>query len=310
MKKRLEALTIERDDLIDVMGEVEKNIGSVVIPSLNDLAKTVSGEKVLSSNVLFSSLKLKDDSEFFKRLVKIMERYNKIVPTLKGKINDELPDVFTANTSNINIKLVISLVSEGVFFADNMTDITAYLINKFYTKSGSDLEPSVSSKLGSKLMLLIKIMPEMEKARLDKVVDTIGNVPTIKTLKQEDTSVIPTEIVLGFFKTTFKISDRDTQTFLKRALGFFNYKQEAKVNKTVAKNFIGNPIYHLRLFLIDLEMLRFERLKESRRLMELRILELKQLESGTVDPKLTKSIKYYENELNKLDMKIERYLRG
>lgn len=311
MKKRLETLHIERDDLLGIVNEVEKNINISVIPSLKDTAATIKSEDVLTSNILFTDLKLKSDADFFKRLIDICNSYAKILPILKSKINDELPDTFSANTSNINIKLALSLVGEGIFLADNVTDITAYLINKYYTKSGTDLEKSVVSKLGHKLTLLVRLMPELEKAKFNEIVDVIGKVPTIKTIKQESSSIIPMDVVMGFMSNTFKINDKSSKNFIKRALGFFNYKKESKHDLNVAgRSFIGNPIYHIRLFLIDLEQLRFERLKESKRLMELRILELKQKEANNDDPKTKKAIAYYEDKLNKLDMKIERYLRG
>lgn len=314
MKKKLQKLQklyIERDDLLEAMDEIEKNINTVTIPNLKDVSKTVKNEDVLKNNVLFSELNLKSDSEFFTRLLNATERYSKALPVLKKKINDELPDTFSASTSNINTKLALSLVSEGIFLADTVTDIIAYMINKFYTKSGTEIEKSTNAKLSRKLIFLIQVLPELEKAKFDSLVDIIGNVPTIKTLRQEDTSIIPMDVVMGFMTNTFKISDRYTIGLIRRALGFFNGGSKAsKSHAAIGYGFIGNPIYHIRLFLIDLEQLRFEKLKESKRLMELRILELKQKDADNHDEKLEKAIKYYEEKLNKLDMKMERYLRG
>lgn len=313
VKKKLETLYIERDQLLEILNEVEKNIGTSTIPTLKNILDIVKGSKVLKESILFSEMKLKNDEDFFKRLVSVTTKYSKILPVLKNKVSEELPDTFGSNTGNVNIKIALSLVSEGIFLADSVTDIVSYIINTFYTKSGTEMEPGYNQKLGHSLINLIKLIPELEKANLNEVVDIIGNVPTINTLRKETTSVIPTDVVMGFISNTFKIKSVYTLTYIKRSLRFINFKKENKTRKInmAGKSFIGNPIFHIRLFLIDLGELRFERLKDSRRLMELRVLELRQKQqSGATDEKVTTAIKYYEEKLNKLDMKIERYLRG
>jgi len=303
MKHKLKSMTLSQEKMIEIIDTVDKSLTTTLIPALNDLIKDTKDKTFLSSNMAFNSLKLKNDSQLFKRLLNVVEKYKKILPDLKVAIADNISETIVTGSNNVNNRVVISLISEGVYFTEEVVMMLSNLINKFYTKSGSELDSTITSHLSHRLILLIQIIPEMEKADLGKVVESIGNIPTVSTLKFESSSDIPTEVVMGFFKDTIGIKDFYTQTFVKRMLGYFNFKTERKMHKNITKNFIGNPIYHLRLFLIDLESLRLERLKDEKSLLELRILELKNEDR---DGTLSKQISYFENKLNKLDMKIKK----
>jgi len=303
MKHKLKSMTLSQEKMIEIVDTIDKSLKTTLIPALNDLIKETKDKNMLSDNMAFNSLKLKSDSDLFKRLLNVVEKYKKILPDLKVAITDNVSETITTGSNNVNNRIVIALLSEGIYFTEEVVMMLSNLINKFYSKSGSELDTSITSHLSHRLILLIQVIPEMEKADLSKVVESIGNIPTVSTLKFESSSDIPTEVVMGFFKDTIGIKDFYTQTFVKRMLGYFNFKTEHKKHKNVTKNFIGNPIYHLRLFLIDLESLRLERLKDEKSLLELRILELR---SGDTDGKLSKQIAYFENKLNKLDMKIKR----
>jgi len=302
MHRRMKILVFTRDEALEMLNASEKSIVTTVIPALNDLIKQTKGKSDLASSVTFSSLKEKDDSKIFQRLLKVVEKYLKIFPQLRQKFEEELPDTISGNTNNMNVRIALSLLSEGIFFAENLPGVLSYIINKYYSKSGTELDPNITREIGHRVILLSNIIPELEKADLGKVVDVIGNIPTIRSLRYEETSEIPTDVVMGFFKDNFKISDFYTSTLIKRFLGYFEFKKEHKKHNDIAKRFIGNPIYHIRLFLIDIDLLKLERLKEKKRLLELRLLELQ----GKNDPKIKKQIEYYEDKLNKLELKIEK----
>jgi len=303
MKHKLRNMTLSQETIMEVIDTVDKSLKTTLIPALNDLIKNTKDEKMLCENMAFNSLKLKSDSDLFKRLLNVVEKYKKILPDLKTAVSDNIAETITTGSNNVNNRLVLALLSEGVYFTEEVVMMLSNLINKFYSKSGTELDSKTTSHLSHRLILLIQIIPEMEKADLDKVVESIGNVPTISTLKFESTSDIPTEVVMGFFRETIGIKDFNTQTYIKRMLGYFNFKKEKRDHRKITKDFMGNPIYHLRLFMIDLESLRLERLKDESSLLELRILELKNEDTDGI---LRKQISYFENKLNKLDMKIKR----
>ena len=304
MRKKLSRMTLRNEEILELIDTIDKSIAKTLVPALTDLIKETKDERKLCDNVAFHSLKLKSDSDLFKRLLNVTEKFSKILPKLKVAVEENIPESITTGTNNVNNRIVLALLSEGAYFAEEVPMLLSNMINKFYSKSGTDLDPEITRHLSHRLVLLIQIIPEMEKADLDKVIESIGNIPTVSSLKFENTSDIPTEVVMGFFRNTIGIKDFYTQTFVKRMLGYFNFKTEHKKHANITKNFIGNPIYHLRLFLIDINSLRLERLKDEKSLLELRILEIK--DQNANDPKLKSQISYYENKLNRLDMKIKR----
>ena len=308
MARDITTAYIDRDELLEVLSSVEEAINGAIIPNIKDILNNVKGETVLANNTLFSNLNLKTDDMFFKRVLKVCTDYSKIIPALKVKIDEELPDKFNANTSNINIRLALSLVGVGTFLAHSLNDVFMFIIAKFYLRDKIDIDKVLADKIGKKLITLIQKLPELEKANFETLVDIVGNVPVIGTIRDEDTSVIPTDVVKGFMTKTFKIKNIFTLSFIKQALGLKSDKTVTA--KNIQMNFIYNPIYHIRLFLVDLEELRLERLKDSKRLLELRLLELKNRANTENDPKLKEAITYYENKLEKIDRKIERYLKG
>lgn len=83
----------------------------------------------------------------------------------------------------------------------------------------------------------------------------------------------------------------------------------AKKSKLVSfplSNFIGNPIYHIRMWRVDKEIEKLEALKTKKQLVELKITELRLEKDGGKDKNLSKQIKYYEDKLAGIEYKIEK----
>lgn len=306
MRKQLTETIYKRDDLLEIIDNVEKTINKTVLPYLKELQSDTDGKKELSENVVFMSLKLKDDKEFFRRLENVVIKYNKIIPILKSKLEEDVSDTLQTSSANINIRLVFSLVSQGIFLSVELISILNYIINRYYTKSESELESGTKTMLGNKLMTLIKMLPELEKADFNKIAEVIGNIPTLKTLRHEETSVIPVDLVIGFLKDNFKIKEFYTQSLIRKFIEFVGFKKGYGIDKDIVKSFIGNPIYHIRLFLVDLEYLRLTKLKDEARLLELRLMELKNQNMNKPSKEVAKAIRYYEDKINKLNLKIEK----
>lgn len=70
--------------------------------------------------------------------------------------------------------------------------------------------------------------------------------------------------------------------------------------------FITTWIYNIGKFKVDREIAYIERLKDNKRLLSLKILELQEIEStGNVSTDLSKQIEYYEEKITKIERKIK-----
>lgn len=67
-----------------------------------------------------------------------------------------------------------------------------------------------------------------------------------------------------------------------------------------------NPIFHLRMWLEGLAHKRYEKAKVQKRVLEIKLLHLKQLSEDQRDAKTEKLINDYEDELNKLSRSIQK----
>lgn len=75
----------------------------------------------------------------------------------------------------------------------------------------------------------------------------------------------------------------------------------------IPNNFIGSPIFTIRLFFAERAAKRYHRLKEERKLLELRYLHLKVLlEKGETDVNLEKEIKMLQDKITSIDYELSK----
>lgn len=65
-----------------------------------------------------------------------------------------------------------------------------------------------------------------------------------------------------------------------------------------------NPIYHIRMAVAEWQVNRYNLAKEERKLLELKLLSMKESAQGNNDPKLQQNIEYTEGRLQKLNRKL------
>jgi len=77
------------------------------------------------------------------------------------------------------------------------------------------------------------------------------------------------------------------------------------INLPILNGFINNPIYHIRVWMVDREIAKYEALKEKKKLLELKLLDLKMRAAGKHDDRLQKQIKYYEDKISGIEYDIK-----
>lgn len=77
--------------------------------------------------------------------------------------------------------------------------------------------------------------------------------------------------------------------------------------------FIGvamNPIYHIRMMVVEYQVAQYESAKEEKLMLEYQIRDLENSKAGKNDPKIEKAIEYTRDRIQKLDYKIAKLEEG
>lgn len=73
---------------------------------------------------------------------------------------------------------------------------------------------------------------------------------------------------------------------------------------SLQKGFTGNPIYHVRLVFAAWQAKRYNANKDKKKLLELRLLQLKSLHDKSPNPRLEQEINYIQNRVSRLDREL------
>lgn len=131
---------------------------------------------------------------------------------------------------------------------------------------------------------------------------------------------------MGTFMELFKVYNNNLETIEKELpnasneilnfdqpnLGMLNIllsKTGKLIKLPVTNGFVGNPIYHIRMWMMDREIEKYEADKDRKRLLELKVLALNMdKEADGVDlNKINKQIEYYEDKIQDLEYKISKF---
>jgi len=283
--------TISKTDIEETLDIIEAELTDSVIPTLTNIAKTLKGfenRKRFTSLMIFKDIKTKDDLEFISDLISILKRYKAAIPALRAKIKD-LPEELPLRTNNPNLRTIYMLYNTGIFMITDLPLILVYLLDRFYINDSNSYSSSVLDEMFKDVTKQIRGLVELYKfyikTDIEDVINTVGKMPAGKNLVS--TMVLKVLRSLGF---------TDNKT-----LGFIN----KSINEGYSLGFTGNPIYHIRKFLVDLQINRLKSLEERKKLLELKLLELKQrLKNEPENEKLKKQIEYYEKQLALTEEKI------
>lgn len=70
--------------------------------------------------------------------------------------------------------------------------------------------------------------------------------------------------------------------------------------------FEANPIYHIRLIVAEWQADRYKVYKDKKRMLELRLLQLKMMDDKNPDPKIEREIEYVQNRIEGIEFKMAK----
>lgn len=272
--------TFTKDDVIKTTEQIFANLNNEVIPTLETLinsdVKKLQESGLLKLVITQSGIRAKDNRDGLVKIkgafVVVNKEYNNVIKLLNNELNDNITDKSITAKEAAILKMI-----------NDIGALSAYMFDLMY------------------LVLLGTDETSYPKIKLTKIKENLGTfTEAFKVYNNNYPKLIKT---LGKVSNeTININDgKDSHYDLLLS------KTGKLVNLPIAKGFVGNPIYHVRMWLLDRDIKKYESQKDKKRLIELKLTELKLEESHQSNEKLKKQIAYYEDKLSDIEYDIEQF---
>lgn len=220
--------------------------------------------------IIKEGLKVNDPS----KLLVELEVYFKDILTNQSKI---VSSINTILSDSVNEKTITFKQYEMMNYIDDMYSNTYFTTELLYILIRDEKNSMLSQK---QVIKLLKQLPSFKLKVLNKV-----------TVKDALASIANS--------STESIYDRNSA----------DAPDSIKMSGIKVSNFIGNPIFSFRKWLVDKDIDKAKALEDTKNLIELRLLELRNQAAGESDNEgLRKQIEYYEDKLAEVDSKISKLM--
>lgn len=286
--------SFSKNRIVDDARVTYAELESAAVPAYADAEKVFHNWKVRSSV-------MKEFTTTFKRIVKSDAEANIVIAISRGLtrilesktfIQDKVEAHFESEVITDGISCVKANLLRILETTTFITDYSLLLLNYIYIletaevvkESGyvrSSLSPAEIDYLHKNFTdfcLAFNALAK-EKAKFSKIVDNIPDV----------------------------LLDINTGETIIGTLG------EDKADPLMMRGFSGNtnnPIYHLRLHWAEMQIAKYKRNKELKKVLELRLLNLNMQLEKTPDAKIEKEINYVQGRVQGLDHEIKKMEEG
>ena len=255
-----------------VVYEIENGI-LPILDNYQDPKNKVILDNLKNSNtfkIIKEGLKVNDPS----KLLVELEVYFKDILTNQSKI---VSSINTILSDSVNEKTITFKQYEMMNYIDDMYSNTYFTTELLYILIRDEKNSMLSQK---QVIKLLKQLPSFKLKVLNKV-----------TVKDALASISNS--------SAESIYDRNSA----------DAPDSIKMSGIKVSNFIGNPIFSFRKWLVDKDIDKAKALEDTKNLIELRLLELRNQAAGESDNEgLRKQIEYYEDKLAEIDSKISKLM--
>lgn len=277
----LSSSDVKKKNILTIIDNMEATIDYSIISILSSL-EDVKYDVVTKNDIVerfAKSFKLKSNKskDVFKEFNLFFKDLLTNLPKLKEEVNKHLPDLISRKTLTCRDAAYLKTVYDLNGMVTYFPDFLYFVLNKgksenFPKKIFEDINNQVSV-FGTLYMSYSKNLKDL--------------ILKLKDVSDEEYTDGNDEMIEQLFK-----------------------KNSSKISLPLSNGFIGNPLYHLFILWEDFLNTRYEANKETKRLLELKIQELKFKEQSAYGPeldKISKQIEYYEGLVADYTYKLNKY---
>lgn len=278
---------IRKEDILSVLTNTENKITKVVIPTYKNAVSALKGSELKdTAKGLYNSLILsydngnKDIGKTISNIHKDMSRIRSVISELESSIDDILPVAVVSDNLTLRAETLMKLTSQIEFAASYSVVLLDYLISNVdvYDQDDGGIPPAMSKYILANVTNFGLILNFLT-ANAKKIILGLDNIPDVYIYRLETSTL---------------------------AAGISRLKSMLSLS-TMERGFRNNPIYHIRLWFVEIQVRKYQGDKDRKQLLELKISKLKDSKDGKNNAKVDKSIEYYQKLVNELDYAIHKY---
>ena len=270
---------IRKDDVIKYTEQTITNLAEEVIPALEVFLKDTDPVFLENSGILnrfrrSRKFKYKSNRAAIEAILNTCSTIVKEERTLKKVIDKHLSDVIIPKTAKArDVSILV--------FITGIASIAAYIPDLLYY-----------------ILVIDDKNANISKAKIEAV--NSGGPAFISHIEYYSTDY--TKRIKELAKVSGKVitPDNDLLSTVLANTGIV-------IKPPVASGFIGNPIYHIGMWWVDRGIKQYEANIEKKKLLELKLLELKLRARDESNPSIAKQIEYYEDKIARLEEAIAEY---
>lgn len=271
------------DKFARIKSKTEATFTAVVYEIENGILPILDNYQDPKNKAILDNLKNSNTFKIIKEVLKVndpskllveLEVYFKDILTNQSKI---VSSINTILSDSVNEKTITFKQYEMMNYIDDMYSNTYFTTELLYILIRDEKNSMLSQK---QVIKLLKQLPNFKLKVLNKV-----------TVKDALASIANS--------SAESIYDRNSA----------DAPDSIKMSGIKVSNFIGNPIFSFRKWLVDKDIDKAKALEDTKNLIELRLLELRNQAAGESDNEgLRKQIEYYEDKLAEVDSKISKLM--
>lgn len=274
--------TINKEDVLTLLDTMQINVTTEIIPLLtkfsnNNIKNDVNTNVGLSNIVMFLDLKVRDNQKGLDLMNNTFTNIEKTLPMLNELILNDMSDVNTNRSSTLKDAAIVQVVQDINYLILFIPSLMYYLFKD--NKIEHYIPPIEFKEISNDIPYFTNLFKYYYNNPLQVVIERIKLLPIVE------------------------IDPSNTSDLINI------YLNKNKLNVPVTReNFLGNPIYTIRTWLLEKDIEKYKRMKTEVRLLEARLLDLlsKQNNEGSND-KIIKQIHYYENTIAEINYKIKKF---
>lgn len=273
--------TIQKDDIKKSLDDVMVAINNDVLPSIDLVLGSISNKTVKNAELLkrlafYSGIKDNKNVEaILENFKETFLMFSNNQKTFDNLVDKYVPSVSTDRATSARTASIVRIIND-------IGSMGLYLVDALYI--------AVYDAKNTEF-------PKIKIKSVEDYVDTFGDL--YKAYSNE-------KVFLQLLKDIPDVSDTALDLTSENT-GMLSILTEAgkSIILPTASGFIGNPIYHIRMWLVDKQVEKYGNLKTKRKALEARLLELKQQEENSSTGELRDAIEFYEKEIASVEYKMK-----